>query len=373
MFVFGMIMVILGTYLPYLIEKFSLTKFQAGKLSALLPFGMLIGSLIFGPISDRYGYKVLLLLCVLLIFISLNIINFSNDISWVFFAVFIVGFGGGAINGISNAIVSDISGENKVRRLSFLGVFFGLGALTLPLMESIILDYFPGVKLLIYIQVLLFFIFLSVVLIYFPPPKIPMGLKKEDINKLVSNKVLLLGSLILFMASSIEGLINNWLTSYLLVYKNMELSESLKYLTILLISMMLTRVVIGLINTNFNILKVLLFLYSFIIIGLLLLLNTELHLKYTFSVIFIGIGLSGTFPIILGFVGKIFQDLSATAFSIALVFALGGNMIVNYLFGYLSEMYSVMIYPFILLLLTVFMTILTRIFIANIYNVKSKK
>jgi hypothetical protein len=37
----------------------------------------------------------------------------------------VLGFGGGIINGSTNAVVADISSEDKGANLSLLGVFFG--------------------------------------------------------------------------------------------------------------------------------------------------------------------------------------------------------------------------------------------------------
>jgi MFS family permease len=43
----------------------------------------------------------------------------------------------------------------------------------------------------------------------------------------------------------------------------------------------------------------------------------------------------------LGFVGDRFKELSGTAFSIAFVIALVGNMIINYCMGFIVQRYGV--------------------------------
>jgi hypothetical protein len=62
-------------------------------------------------------------------------------------------------------------------------------------------------------------------------------------------------------------------------------------------------------------------------------------------VIFTGIGLAGGFPVILGYVGQLYASLSGTAFSIALVIALTGNTVLNYLFGEIAKRYGVVYLP----------------------------
>ena len=64
---FGISMIVLGSILPILSEKFTLNTAQATALVAFLPIGMLLGSIIFGPIVDRQGYKGLLIIISLLV------------------------------------------------------------------------------------------------------------------------------------------------------------------------------------------------------------------------------------------------------------------------------------------------------------------
>jgi MFS family permease len=63
------------------------------------------------------------------------------------------------------------------------------------------------------------------------------------------------------------------------------------------------------------------------------------------AVIITGLGLAAGFPVILGYVGQLYANLSGTAFSIALVIALTGNTILNYFFGYIARQYSVSYLP----------------------------
>ena len=54
---FGVSMITLGAVLPSLIAKLNLSGLQTTSLVTFLPLGMLAGSLIFGPIVDRFGHK----------------------------------------------------------------------------------------------------------------------------------------------------------------------------------------------------------------------------------------------------------------------------------------------------------------------------
>ena len=74
MLLFGIVIISLGSILPSVIEKFDLDKIQAGSLAAILPAGILIGSLVFGPIVDRYSYRNLFIVCSILIIAGILVV-----------------------------------------------------------------------------------------------------------------------------------------------------------------------------------------------------------------------------------------------------------------------------------------------------------
>src|SRR6266576_3258805 len=95
MLLFGIVFLSLGSVVNLLQAKFNLDNSGIGTLTAILPLGILGGSLIFGPIVDRKGYKVLLILCALIVMAGLEGIAFAKSIKTVQFCIFLIGFGGG--------------------------------------------------------------------------------------------------------------------------------------------------------------------------------------------------------------------------------------------------------------------------------------
>ena len=132
MLAFGIVLTTLGAVLPSVIERFGIDKAVAGSLFLLMTFGILVGSVVFGPIVDRNGYKGMLLFALTLIVVGLEGIAFAPSIGWLRVAIATIGFGGGIINGGTNALVADVSAEGRTAGLSLLGVFFGVGAVGVP-------------------------------------------------------------------------------------------------------------------------------------------------------------------------------------------------------------------------------------------------
>ncbi|MEP6594339.1 MAG: hypothetical protein ABJA71_00270 [Ginsengibacter sp.] len=95
-----------------------------------------------------------------------------------------------------------------------------------------------------------------------------------------------------------------------------------------------------------------------IAVGSLILIYTASYGMAFIALIFIGTGFAGGFPVILGYIGQLYADLSGTAFSIALVIALIGNTLINYLFGIIANMYSISSLPVLLLACVICMLVL---------------
>src|SRR5438876_11096699 len=88
MLLFGIVFLSLGSVVNLLQAKFNLDNNSLGTLTALLPLGILGGSLVFGPLVDRYGYKTLLILSALVVMAGLEGIAFGKSLAWVQYWIF---------------------------------------------------------------------------------------------------------------------------------------------------------------------------------------------------------------------------------------------------------------------------------------------
>ena len=204
MFIFGIVMSILGAVLPSVIEQFGLDAARAGSLFPLMSIGMLLGSLLFGPIVDRYGYKGLLIVCAGMVLAGLQLIGAAVSLGALRAAMFLIGLGGGVINGASNALVADIYEEERGARLSLLGVFFGIAAFALPFLLGLLLNTFGYARLAALVGWSVVIPILFFLLIRFPEPKHKQGFPLKEGAKLIREVPLLLFGLMLFFESGME-------------------------------------------------------------------------------------------------------------------------------------------------------------------------
>jgi len=348
MLLFGMVFLSLGTVLTFIKESYKLSELAAATLTAILPFGILTGSLIFGPSVDKYGYKLILIISSSLILIAFELIAYSFSFFALQIAFFLIGFGGGIINGATNALVSDISTEGKGANLSFLGVFFGIGAMGMPAVIGLLSDVFSYSTIIAAIgyYVLVPIIFFRIV--KFPVPKHSQGFPIKEIPKLF-NITLLLFSMVLFFESAIEGITNNWTTSFLEQGLNVSTQSALLALTILNAGLLLARLVLGFLLKKVKPYIVLYFCLFLILIGAVILFtSTDITTAYI-GIAFLGIGFAPGFPVVLGYIGELYPDLTGTAFSFAITIALIGNIVINWFVGIISEEFGITQFPLVLI------------------------
>ncbi len=238
-------MVMIGSVLPLLKLRLGLSDIVAGGLFSILPFGLLIGSISFGPISDKYGYRWVLSTACLLLAIGFMGIGHTFSIWILRLSILFFGIGGGVINGATSALISDLScDEKKIANLNLLGIFFGLGAFGMPLILSTLNDasYIIAIDIAALVSVLIALLFLFI--------SYPITLKKEKISfKLIplffKNKVFLIICFFLFFQSAFEAIINNWSVSYFTQHLQIGQQDALIALSFSVLGMTLMRILTG--------------------------------------------------------------------------------------------------------------------------------
>lgn len=369
MLLFGIVIITLGSILPSVIDKFYLNKIQAGSLAAILPAGILSGSLVFGPVVDRYSYRYLFIICALLIIAGFEGIAFATGLLTLQVSFLLIGFGGGVFNAGTSALVADISEERPGKRsanLSLLGVFYGIGALGIPVLIALLSSSWSFEKIIQYTGLAILLPLVYFASIAYPPAKQQQGINLRSGLLMIKDKHLLMLGLFLFFESALEGIISNWSTTFLQHENTIKSADALYALSIYVLSLTLTRLMLSSLLRKTEPFYVLLVSIGVIFIGLFLLLLSHAWLWYISCFVLLGIGTASGFPVILGYVGELYKNLRGTAFGFVFFIAIIGNTIMNYGMGVIAQKFGIDRYPLVLLFCAFFLLLIATLKLPDI-------
>lgn len=340
MLTFGIVLTTVGAVLPSVIERFGIDKVAAGSLLLLMSFGILVGSLVFGPLVDRYGYKEILVFSFALIAGGLEGIAFAGSMTWLRLAVALIAFGGGIINGAANSLVADISGEGRAAALSIVGAFFGVGAVGVPFALGVLLGLFGYAAIIAAIGALVLVPLVMTAIVTFPAPKQAQGFPLAAATKLLRDPILITMGLMLFLESGMEITVGGWTTTFFKEELQVPAQRALVYLSLYWLGFMLARAGLGFLRRAPSPTRLLLGCLTVALIGALLLITTQTAGVAALGVLLLGLGFAATFPVVLALVGDRYASLSGTAFSVVMVMALTGGMLLPYATGVLGASYG---------------------------------
>lgn len=343
MLLFGMSVITLGSMAQVLQQKFMLDAVGAGTLFSILPIGILSGALLFGPVSDRYGFRLLLAAAAFSMGLGFEGIAWSDEKAFLFLSVYLFGFGGGILNGATSAVVNDISTEHKGANLSILGVFFGVGAVGMPLLLGLLGSFLGEFQILAGVGFLAVLAGVWYLFVPFPGGKTAGMALSVEFSSLI-HPLMFFVAFFLFFQSGLEGLINNWSTTYLTENQGISNKDALFGLSIHMSGMIIMRLLTGSVFRHFSKVVLMWIGLALVVAGIgVFQLSPDKWLAWS-GLFSAGCGLALGFPVLLGFLGEKFTRISGTAFSLAFSVALVGNLLFNYGMGQLIDWYGLPAY-----------------------------
>jgi fucose permease len=340
MLLFGIVATTLGAILPDVVSRFGVSRASAGSLLLLLSFSILLGTLLFGPSVDRLGYRLPLTAAATLAAAGLETIAFAPGLAAVRVGVALIGVGGGVLNVATNAVVADTAEGRKAAGLSLLGVFFGIGAVGVPFTLAALQPLASQAAVLATLGGLALLTAVASMLTGFPSPKQPRSFPLRPALRLLREPALLVLGLMLFLQSGMEMTIGGWIS----IFAGEELALSgqaaLFFLSLYWLGMMLARLGLGWLLRTVPPRPVMVVSLALALLGALLLLLARTPMSAGLGAAVVGAGFAAVFPVVYGWLGERYREVSGTAFSLALVIALTGGMVFPYATGMLAERYG---------------------------------
>ncbi len=334
--VYGMIAAMLGTLLPQLALRFSLSKGDQGLVALAQAIGLIIASVSVGPLIDNKGKKAGLVLGLGMIAVALFALPNSTGFTMLAGLMFLLGLGGGIIVTAANALISDVSEERRASVMNLVNLFFGLGGLLTPAVAGFLFaDNTIGLAYLVAALTAATFIFHATTPM--PPPSGERGFKASEAGAILGRPVLWLLALFMFLYVSCEVGVWNWLTSYL-VARGIPEASALKILSLgFALGMLVGRVAVSPILIKVRSATVTLGAAAFMAITTFAMLQTSDAFTAGVLVFLAGIAMAPVFPTTLAMVGDAFPRMTATAMGIVITCGWIGLAVSSPIIGAVSE------------------------------------
>lgn len=325
---FGVAMLSLG---PILGKLGAMVGDGANALPSTLSIGIILGTVIFGPVVDRFGYKGLLITASVLALAGLQGLARFLQLPLLHGSMFFLGLGGGILNGLTNAVVSDIYGDDKRSgRLGVLGAFYCIGALLWTLLNYFIPNYNIPLNAISVVMVLfiVFYCFTA-----FPAAKPSENVSLSQSLGLLKYPALLLFAVVLFFESGFEGASGSFTVEFFTRTTPLDVQTATLAMTVFTIGMMAGRFPLGVITRKLKALGTLYLYLSVALAGVVVFTLCNGAVGAYVSMGLIGFGVGATYPVVLDYIGGAFRNNSGTAMSIAIFIGLLGQFTFNRLTG----------------------------------------
>jgi MFS family permease len=127
--------------LPFYVTRQSGGAAVAGALGSLYALMQLLSGPVLGALSDAYGRRPVLLVCLLGTACAYLLLGLANSLTMIFVAVMVDGITGGNLT-TAQAYIADVTApEARARGLGLVGAAFGLGLMTGPALGGLLSLY----------------------------------------------------------------------------------------------------------------------------------------------------------------------------------------------------------------------------------------
>jgi MFS transporter, FHS family, glucose/mannose:H+ symporter len=341
-FVFGIVMAVLGTLfgLPEMRARLQINLAEQGNLFFLLYVGIFLATLVTGPAIDVIGNKWILVASAALVAFAMAGFALAHSYAGAVMPAVLLGAGGGGLNTSTNALISDLYGDQRGPMLNILGTFYGVGALCIPLFAAVIAGRLSIVTQLLVCAALAAACAIVFPVLRFPEPRTHASFSWSDALKVVRYPGVLVLGFLLFCQSGNEASVGGWTSTYVA-----EAGFPARTATFILAgywaSLMAGRLLGARLLKSVSKERLVLASGSGAFFGAAVLLTNRSAAVLIFGALIIGLSYAGIFPTVLAIAGDAYTKLAGTVFGLLFAIALIGGMSFPWLVGQISQNFGI--------------------------------
>ena len=337
-FVFGIVMAVLGTLfgLPEMRARLEIGLAQQGNMFLLLFVGILLATLVAGPVIDAIGNKVILVASSVLVAVGMVGFGVAHSYATAAIPAVLLGCGGGGLNTSTNALVSDLYREQRGPMLNLLGIFYGIGALCIPLFAGVIAGHFPVASQLFFCAALAGGCALLFLAMPFPGATASRSFSWREAVKVARYPGVLMLGFLLFCQSGNEASIGGWTSTYA-GEAGLRAEAATFTLAAYWAALMAGRLLVARLLKYVGKEHLVLASGAGALLGAAILLMNRSEGMLVVGVLVIGLSYAGVFPTVLAIAGDAYRNLAGTVFGLLFAVALVGGMSFPWAVGHVSQ------------------------------------
>lgn len=261
-FLFGFVENIKGPTLPALLSDLNFSYAMGAWILLGGSFGFLTATLLAGPLSDRVGKKIVILMAIACLFFGITGYSLYRSVFILTGMMMLIGFGFGTLEVSGHLIIIDLHPKNKGRYLNLLAFFYGFGSIFAPLYAGKLLEVaFSWRKIYQSSAIPILLLFFHFLMVKFPPKTSSQS--HEVDGKTVAKSAVTLKMLLFYFCITIyvaaEIGTGTWLVEFLQKTKGQSVMLSSWFLSLFFLALTLGRLIGSFVVERMGYYKILLY------------------------------------------------------------------------------------------------------------------